>query len=78
MFNGRLAAEGRQRAAQQGLFVASALVGLALTWGIVALGTALGLDARLAKVAAIGVSFVATFLLRHYFVFARCTPNKFS
>lgn len=69
VFTGRVAGSGRQRTTQQGLFVASALVGLVMTWAIVAAGTAFGLDARIAKLAAIGASFVATFLLRHHFVF---------
>lgn len=69
VFTGRVAAERKARTAQQGLFVGSALVGLALTWAIVTAGTAAGMDARLAKLAAIGASFLATFLLRLRFVF---------
>lgn len=70
VFIERLAAEGRTRTAQQGLFVASALVGLAITWMVVGLGTRLGLEAHLAKLAAVAASFLATFLLRLRFVFA--------
>ncbi|RVQ67055.1 GtrA family protein [Croceicoccus ponticola] len=69
VFAGRVAETGRHRAAQQGLFVASALVGMAITWGVVASATAVGLDPRLAKLGAIGASFVATFVLRCRFVF---------
>ena len=70
VFAGRVAQGGRERSAQMGLFALSALVGLALTWMIVSGGVAAGLDPRLAKIAAIAVSFVATFLLRARFVFA--------
>lgn len=65
-----VAERGPARTRQKALFVASALVGLALTAGIVGLGAALGLDPRLAKLAAVGVSFVATWLLRARIVFA--------
>ena len=65
-----VAARGPARTRQKALFVASALVGLALTAGVVGLGSALGLDPRLAKVVAVGVSFAATWLLRARVVFA--------
>jgi putative flippase GtrA len=65
-----VAERGPARTRQKALFVASALVGLALTAGIVGLGAALGLDPRLAKLVAVGVSFVATWLLRARIVFA--------
>jgi putative flippase GtrA len=55
---------------QKALFVASALVGLAITVGVVGVGHALGFDPRLAKLAAIFVSFQTTYLLRKAFVFA--------
>ena len=70
VFNGRLAEKGRARRQQQALFLASAFVGLALTTGIVGIGSLLGADPRLAKIAAIGVSFQATYLLRRRIVFA--------
>ncbi|WP_066559657.1 GtrA family protein [Croceicoccus bisphenolivorans] len=79
VFSGRVAEAGRQRTEQKGLFVASALVGLVMTWGIVGAGTAFGIDPGLAKLAAIGASFVATFLIRHHFVFTERlaqTPAK--
>lgn len=70
VFIGGVAERGPARTRQKALFVGSALVGLALTAGVVGLGSALGLDPRLAKVAAVGVSFVATWLLRARIVFA--------
>ena len=65
-----VAARGPARTRQKALFVASALVGLALTAGVVGLGSALGLDPRLAKIAAVGISFAAIWLLRARVVFA--------
>lgn len=59
---------GRQR--QQALFVLSALVGLGLTMAIVGTGDRLGLDPRLAKIAAIAVAFQTTYWLRRRIVFA--------
>lgn len=70
VFTAGVAERGPARTRQKALFVASALVGLALTAGVVGLGSALGLDPRLAKIAAVGVSFVATWLLRARIVFA--------
>lgn len=64
-----VAERGPERTRQKALFVLSALVGLALTTAIVGLGSALGVDPRLAKIAAVGVSFVATWLLRARVVF---------
>lgn len=61
-----VAARNRQKA----LFVASALVGLAITVAIVGIGDLLGFDPRLAKIAAIAVSFQTTYLMRKAFVFA--------
>lgn len=58
-----------ERHRQKLLFVGSALVGLAITTAIVGTGTALGLDPRLAKLAAIIVSFQATYMLRRHIVF---------
>ena len=58
-----------ERHRQKLLFIGSALIGLALTTAIVGTGTALGLDPRLAKLAAIVVSFQATYLLRRHIVF---------
>ena len=70
VFTAGVAERGPARTRQKALFVASALVGLALTAGIVGLGSAVGIDPRIAKLAAVGVSFVATWLLRARVVFA--------
>lgn len=70
VFGDQVAARGPQRTRQKALFVGSALIGLALTTGIVGAGAALGLDPRLAKLAAVAVSFAATWLLRQRVVFA--------
>jgi len=70
VFGDQVAARGPERTRQKALFVGSALVGLALTTAIVGSGAALGLDPRLAKLAAVGVSFAATWLLRQRVVFA--------
>lgn len=61
---------GRDRVRQKGLFLGSAFVGLGLTVAIVWAGDSAGMDANLAKLAAIGVSFVATYVLRKTLVFA--------
>ena len=61
---------GLDRVRQKGLFLGSAFVGLGLTVAIVWAGDTAGFDANLAKLAAIGVSFVATYLLRKTLVFA--------
>lgn len=58
-----------ERHRQKLLFVGSALVGLAVTTAIVGGGSGLGLDPRLAKLAAIVVSFQTTYLLRRHIVF---------
>lgn len=70
VFVAGVAERGPARTRQKAMFVASALVGLALTAGIVGLGSALGVDPRLAKIAAVVVSFAATWLLRARIVFA--------
>ncbi len=58
-----------ERHRQKLLFVGSALIGLAVTTAIVGTATAFGLDPRLAKLAAIVVSFQTTYLLRRHIVF---------
>ena len=58
-----------ERHRQKMLFVGSALVGLAVTTAIVGTCSGLGLDPRLAKLAAIVVSFQTTYLLRRHIVF---------
>lgn len=69
VFTAGVADHGPERSRQKALFVGSALAGLAVTTTIVGGGTALGLDPRLAKLAAIGASFVLTWLLRERVVF---------
>lgn len=70
VFSDQLRTDRRGRLRQQVLFTASALLGLAVTAAIVGLLAALGLDARLAKLAAIATSFMATWLIRDRLVFA--------
>jgi len=69
MFADDVAARGPDRRRQQALFVASALVGLALTTIIVGGAASFAINPRLAKLVAVGVSFVTTSGLRHLFVF---------
>jgi putative flippase GtrA len=69
VFADSVAMRGRERTKQKSLFVGSAMVGLALTTGIVGLADVAGVDPRLAKVAAIGVSFAVTWMLRNKVVF---------
>jgi putative flippase GtrA len=70
VFVGRVAETSAGRWQQQVLFFGSALVGLGITTAVVGLGSRYGLDPRLAKLAAIGLSFQATYLLRKKIVFA--------
>lgn len=58
-----------ERHRQKLLFVGSAIIGLVVTTAIVGGGSALGIDPRLAKLAAIIVSFQTTYLLRRHIVF---------
>jgi putative flippase GtrA len=69
VFHHTVAAGGMARTRQKALFVVSALAGLALTTLIVGLGDSLGLDPRLAKLVAVGASFILTYLLRARIVF---------
>ncbi len=69
VFTRGVARSGPERTRQKAMFVASALFGLALTTGIVGAGAGLGIDPRLAKLAAIVASFTATWLLRERLVF---------
>jgi putative flippase GtrA len=62
-------ASGAERRPQQLLFLLSAGAGLAITVGIVQAGAVLGLDPRLSKLVAVGISFNATYLLRARLVF---------
>ncbi len=65
--------EGAGRRGQHALFVGSALVGLGITALTIALGEAAGSDPRFAKLVAVGLSFVATFVLRRAIVFRPAT-----
>ena len=70
VFQDRVSDRGtRERTQQKGMFVVSALLGLIVTMSIVGMGDGLGLDPRIAKVMAIGISFVITYLLRNVVVF---------
>lgn len=69
VFADSVAEKGRERTRQKALFVGSALIGLALTTAIVGLADLAGLDPRLAKLAAIAVSFAVTWMLRNKVVF---------
>ncbi|WP_299196005.1 GtrA family protein [uncultured Erythrobacter sp.] len=69
VFQDSVAEGGMARTRQKALFVISALVGLALTTAIVGAGDWSGIDPRIAKGAAIFVSFFATWLLRSRVVF---------
>jgi putative flippase GtrA len=52
-------------------FVVTGLIGLAITWSIIAAATEmLHLPPMIGKIAAVGVSFVSVFILRKSFVFA--------
>ena len=69
VFADSVATRGPQRTRQKALFVGSAMIGLALTTGIVGLADLGGLDPRLAKLAAVVVSFAVTWMLRNKVVF---------
>lgn len=69
VFADTVAASGAGRTRQKALFVASAMVGLGLTTAIVGLADLAGGDPRPAKLAAIFVSFSATWILRSKIVF---------
>ncbi|MDT9012342.1 GtrA family protein [Novosphingobium sp. APW14] len=69
VFAPRAAPGGTARMRQKTEFIGSALIGLVLTTLIVGLGDQASTDPRLAKSAAIAVSFTATWLLRSRVVF---------
>ena len=69
VFTDSVADRGAARNRQKALFVGSALAGLAITTLVVWAGDSAGMDPRLAKLAAIAVSFTATWLLRAKVVF---------
>lgn len=76
VFAGRLREKGGQRLGQQGMFVASALLGLALTTIVVAASQAAGMHPTIGKGMAIIASFCLTFLLRSAVVFRRQAPRR--
>lgn len=69
VFQDTVASGGMARTRQKALFVISALLGLGLTTAIVGAGDWAGIDPRIAKVAAILVSFTVTWLVRSRIVF---------
>ena len=71
VFTDSVAQNGPARTRQKALFVGSALIGLAVTTGVVAAASSLGLDPRLAKLVAVAASFTVTWLLRDSVVFRR-------
>lgn len=74
VFQDSVARDFVPRTRQKALFVVSALAGLGLTTAIVGLGSGVGVDPRLAKLAAVGASFLVTWLLRSKLIF-RSGPN---
>ena len=69
VFHDTVVERGRERHKQKALFVVSALIGLVLTTAIVGLADSVGIDPRIAKLAAICVSFTVTWVLRAKVVF---------
>lgn len=69
VFHDTVAHETVARTRQKALFVISALVGLGLTTAIVGTGASSGIDPRIAKLFAIAVSFLVTYVLRSKVVF---------
>jgi putative flippase GtrA len=65
-----VAERGPERSRQKALFIGSAVIGLAITTAIVALGAIFTLPPMLAKLVAIAVSFQVTYVLRKVIVFA--------
>jgi putative flippase GtrA len=71
VFTDTVAARGLARTRQKAMFVISALIGLGVTTVIVWSADAAGIDPRLAKIAAVGISFAITWLLRAKVVFGQ-------
>lgn len=75
VFQDRVSGRGtRERTQQKAMFVVSALLGLVLTMAVVGAGEMLGVDPRIAKVFAIGLSFILTYMLRNVVIF-RMSPD---
>lgn len=71
VFADRLSKPGLERGGQQAMFVASALLGLGLTTLIVSSADAAGMDPRIAKLFAMGLSFLTVWLVRLTLVFRK-------
>jgi putative flippase GtrA len=70
VFQDRVSGRGTsERTKQKAMFIVSALLGLGVTTGIVALGGVIDVDPRIAKLVAIAVSFQMTFMLRNLLIF---------
>lgn len=69
VFDGGMMSDGIERVRQKSLFVATALLGLAITVAIVGFADRAGLDPRLAKLVAIVVSFQTTYVARRLTIF---------
>ncbi len=70
VFQDRVSQRGSaERTQQKAMFVTSALLGLLTTTVIVGTGEWLGIDARIAKLAAIAISFQLTYVLRNVLIF---------
>jgi putative flippase GtrA len=76
VFADSVASRGPARTRQKAMFVASALLGLAVTSFIVGSGDAASFDPHLAKLVAIAVSFAATWILRSRIIFADGSPSE--
>lgn len=75
VFQDRVSDRGtRERTQQKAMFVVSALLGLVLTMAVVGASEMLGVDPRVAKVFAIGLSFILTYMLRNVVIF-RMSPD---
>lgn len=76
VFHDRVSEKGSAARTQlKAMFLASALIGLVLTIIVVGAGTALGIDARIAKVVAIATSFLLTYLLRNVVIFRQASVH---
>ena len=71
VFSDRLSEPGLKRGGQQALFIISALIGLGLTTLIVSAAEAAGSDPRLAKLVAMGLSFLTVWVIRLNLVFRK-------
>jgi putative flippase GtrA len=76
VFHDRVSEKGTSaRSQQKAMFLGSAILGLVLTIIVVGAGTALGIDPRIAKVAAIATAFVLTYLLRNVVIFRQVSVH---